>query len=92
MSGIKTGEEEVNDGRYEHGCCRAVRKPSPPNKFFVNSGLAKKQEACSKEKTYTRITTDAEKSTTNTPVIDLVDESHSTSSEEDARTMQENGN
>jgi len=32
-SGIKSGEEEVDDSGYEHDCCRAVRKSSPPVKF-----------------------------------------------------------
>ena len=40
-SSIQTSEKEVDDGRYEHGGCRTVRKPSPPVKFR-GSGLVEK--------------------------------------------------
>jgi hypothetical protein len=50
---------------------------------FGDQVLLRNKRLCRKEKTNAKITTDAEKSTTNTPVIELVDEPH-TASEEDA--------
>ena len=37
----QTGEDEVDDSRYEHGRCRAVRESFPPVKFR-GSGVVKK--------------------------------------------------
>ena len=80
-SRTQTKEEKVDDGRCEHSCCRAVGKSSPPDK--LGSGLVEKEGALRKEKTNAKIETDTEKSTTNTPVSELVDEPH-IASEEDA--------
>jgi len=49
---------------------------------FRGLGLVEKQAAL-KEKTNAKITIDAEKSTTNTPVIELVDESYTTAASEE---------
>ena len=40
-SSVQASEEEIDDGRYEHGCYRAVVKSLPPVKF-QGLGLAKK--------------------------------------------------
>ena len=81
-SDIQTREEEVDDSRCEHGCYRAIRESSPPVKF-QETGLVEKKVVIWKEKTNTKIKTDAEKSTTNTPGTELEDEPH-TGREEDA--------
>ena len=75
-SNIHTGEDEIDDGRYEYGCCGAVGKSFPPIRLSRGSKLVEGQAASQNEKTNTnlKITTDAEKSTTNTPVNELVDQ------------------
>ena len=90
ISGIKTGKEEVDDSRHEHGCSRAVRKSPPPIKFLRNQVLLGNKGPCNK-KTNRRITTDAEKIAKDTPVIELVGKPYAMSVE-DARTIEENGN
>ena len=80
-SSAQTKEKEIDDGYCEHGCRRAVRKSSSPVKSW---GIRPYYEIIhSKAKTNMKITTDAEKSTTKAPFIEIVDESY-TASEEDS--------
>ena len=80
ISSVQTGEEEVDDGRYKHDCCRTVRKSSPPVKGL---GIRSCKRLFRTDGTNKKMTTDAEKNTANTPVIKLVDEPHGISEEDE---------
>ena len=83
-SNIHTGEEEIDDGRYEYGCFSAVRKSFSPVRFQESDLVEGFEAASPKEKinTNVKITIDAEKSITNTPVNELVDEPHTAGKED----------